>query len=173
VPRLHPQTDLAVLGALSIAPMSGYRVRQEIVGTLGHFWTESFGQIYPALARLEASGQVGRTDDGRFTLTRAGRDHLRELLRTIPETGRPRNGLLLRLFFGREAGRQTCLGLLAETEREVTSRLAGLAAVRETLDPGDPDERYALLTLSAGEHQGRATLAWITETRAAIASWAD
>jgi hypothetical protein len=55
----------------------------------------------------------------------------------------------------------------------VTSRLAGLAAVRETLDPGDPDERYALLTLSAGEHQGRATLAWITETRAAIASWAD
>ncbi|HYQ77273.1 PadR family transcriptional regulator [Cellulomonas sp.] len=171
--RPPAQTDLAVLGALSLAPMSGYRVRQEIVSTLGHFWTESFGQIYPALARLEASGDVGRDDAGRFALTPAGRDRLRALLQTPPEFGPPRNGLLLRLFFGRAAGRRTCLDLLAETEREVTRRLAGLADVRATLDPADPDERYALLTLSAGEHQGRATLAWIAETRAALESWAD
>lgn len=173
MPRPPAQTDLAVLGALSLAPMSGYRVRQEIVGTLGHFWTESFGQIYPALARLEARGDVGRDDAGRFTLTPAGRDRLRALLQTSPELGPPRNGLLLRLFFGREAGRRTCLDLLAETEQEVTRRLAGLADVRATLDPADPDERYALLTLSAGEHQGRATLAWIAETRTALESWTD
>lgn len=173
MPRPPAQTDLAVLGALSLAPMSGHRVRQEIVSTVGHFWTESFGQIDPALARLEASGDVGRDDAGRFTLTPAGRDRLRALLQTPPETGPPRNGLLPRLFFGRAAGRRTCLDLLAETEQEVTRRLAGLAEVRATLDPADPDERYALLTLSAGEHQGRATLAWIAETRAALESWVD
>jgi DNA-binding PadR family transcriptional regulator len=169
--RPPSQTELAVLGALSIEPMSGYRVRQEIQQTLGHFWAESFGQIYPTLARLEGAGLVGRTDDGRFTATDAGLARLRELLLTAPEVAPPRNALLLRLFFGRQIGREACLDLLAGTEREVVARLAELAAVRATLDPADPDQRYALLTLSAGEHSGRATLAWITETRATLATW--
>lgn len=171
--RPAPQTELAVLGALSIAPMSGYRLRAEIRDTLGHFWTESFGQIYPTLSRLESSALVGRDDAGRFTITDDGLARLRDLLRTPPESGPPRDGLLLRLFFGRRIGRQACLDLLAETEQQVTRSLAELAAVRATLDPTDPDERYALLTLSAGEHRGRALLAWAAESREAIASWAD
>ena len=47
------QTRLAVLGALSVEPMTGYAVRAAIAETLGHFWHESFGQIYPTLAELE------------------------------------------------------------------------------------------------------------------------
>jgi len=46
------QTELAVLGALSVQPMTGYAVREEIRQLLGHFWSESYGQIYPALAEL-------------------------------------------------------------------------------------------------------------------------
>jgi DNA-binding PadR family transcriptional regulator len=171
--RPPSQTELAVLGALSIEPMSGYRVRQEIQQTLGHFWAESFGQIYPTLTRLEEGGLVGRTEDGRFTATEAGLGRLRELLLTPPEIAPPRNALLLRLFFGRQIGRDACLDLLAGTEREVTDRLARLDEVRRSLDPRDPDQRYALLTLSAGEHSGRATLAWIAETRRTIAGWDD
>ena len=47
------QTELAVLGALAVEPATGYGVRQAITQTLGHFWQESFGQIYPCLADLE------------------------------------------------------------------------------------------------------------------------
>ena len=54
------QTQTAVLGALSVMPMTGYALRNEIRDTLGHFWSESFGQIYPALAELERQGLVER-----------------------------------------------------------------------------------------------------------------
>ncbi len=151
--------------------MSGYRVRQEILETLGHFWTESYGQIYPTLARLEAAGLVGRDDDARFTLTDAGRARLRELLRTPPEPAPPRDGVLLRLFLGRQLGPDDALALLTHTEQEVRRRIAALEQIRATLDPDHPDERWALLTLDAGLHRGRATLDWITESRERITSW--
>ena len=32
------QTQMAVLGALSIAPMTGYALREQIRDTLGQFW---------------------------------------------------------------------------------------------------------------------------------------
>ena len=50
------QTELAVLGALSTGPMSGYELRAAISEVLGHFWHESYGQIYPCLAALEEAG---------------------------------------------------------------------------------------------------------------------
>lgn len=163
------QTELAVLGALSIAPMSGYRVRAEILATVGHFWAESFGQIYPSLARLEAGGLVSRDDNSLYVLTDAGRLRLKELLREAPESAPPRNGALLRLFFGRELGADGCLELLDRMEQEVAVKMHALAEIRSELDPSDPDERFALITVSAGEHNGRATLAWIAESRASLA----
>ena len=77
------QTHLAVLGALSVEPMTGYAVRAAITQTLGHFWSESFGQIYPTLTELIARGEIrptepGRTSGSRFELTAAGRSRLRE-----------------------------------------------------------------------------------------------
>jgi DNA-binding PadR family transcriptional regulator len=49
------QTETAVLGALSVMPMTGYALREAIRDVLGHFWSESFGQIYPTLAAERAA----------------------------------------------------------------------------------------------------------------------
>ena len=81
------QTRTAVLGALSIEPMTGYAVREAIRETLGHFWSESFGQIYPALARLRdeglvASAEAGRSGSSMHSLTAAGRRQLRSEVST-------------------------------------------------------------------------------------------
>ena len=38
-------TGKALLGLLSIAPMSGYDIRQLIPWSIGQFWSESYGQI--------------------------------------------------------------------------------------------------------------------------------
>ena len=59
------QTETAVLGALSVMPMTGYALREAIRDVLGHFWSESFGQIYPALGELEQRGHVQRVGSGR------------------------------------------------------------------------------------------------------------
>ena len=42
----------AVLGMLSIRPMSGYDIKQAIGESVVHFWDESYGRIYPSLQRL-------------------------------------------------------------------------------------------------------------------------
>ena len=103
------QTELAVLGALSMQPMTAYAVRSAIRDVLGHFWSESFGQIYPTLTALERHGMVqgqeaGRSGSSVFSLTHAGQQRLRQLLAEPVVTTPPRNGLLLRLFFGRTTG---------------------------------------------------------------------
>ncbi len=39
-----------MLGALSIEPMSGYDIKNLLGRTVGHFWNEGYGQIYPTLS---------------------------------------------------------------------------------------------------------------------------
>lgn len=162
------QTEIAVLGGLAIEPMSGYALRQAIRDVLGHFWSESFGQIYPALARLQRAGHVTRRGTGRpgvsrYAITPSGRTRLVELLGQPIQSVPPRNGLLLRLFFGRQLGNAACRVLIEGAKREAERRLADLAAVRRELEANrdrDADRPYFLLTVSAGEHATRATIAW-------------
>ena len=59
------QTEAAVLGVLSVQSMTGYAVREAIRDVLGHFWNESFGQIYPTLAQLQRDGLVQRSQGER------------------------------------------------------------------------------------------------------------
>ena len=170
------QTEIAVLGGLSVEPMTGYALRQAIRDVLGNFWSESFGQIYPALARLQRAGHVTRRGTGRagaapYAITAAGRTRLAELLEQPFRSAPPRNGLLLRLFFGRQLGPDACRALVERAKAEAEDRLAELAAVRRELegDPDpDPDRPYFLLTVSAGEHGARATIAWAEEARAGL-----
>ncbi|WP_253842154.1 PadR family transcriptional regulator [Actinokineospora globicatena] len=164
------QTEVAVLGALSVAPMTGYAVREAIRDVLGHFWSESFGQIYPTLAALEERELVRRADRAApYELTARGEVRLRELLAEPAQRVPPRNGLMLRLFFGRQLGPDACRQLLLDAKAEAEEQLARLAAVRAVVAAEDgPDTPYALITLSAGEHTARAALAWAEESLAAL-----
>ena len=51
-----------LLGLLTIEPMSGYDLGQTIRASVGHFWNESYGQIYPNLKKLAAAGLCHRED---------------------------------------------------------------------------------------------------------------
>lgn len=176
VPRTT-QTDLAVLAVLSIQPMTGYALRDAIREHLGAFWSESFGQIYPALSRLRAEGLVAagggeRSGSSLHSLTPAGRSRLVELMREPPTSSPPRNGVLLRLFFGSVLGAAACRELVTEARTRAVSMLEGLAVARretEAEPPDLPQRPYWLMTISAGEHTARAAIAWADETLAALA----
>jgi DNA-binding PadR family transcriptional regulator len=160
---------MAVLGGLSIAPMTGYALREQIRDALGQFWAESFGQIYPALATLERQGLIERqaalrAGSSTFAITPQGSARLRELLAEAPQPVKPRNGVLLRLFFGRQLGEEACRRLVMNTRATAEAELSGLRDIRAELqsDTG-PDAPYILLTVLAGEHSARASLAWANE----------
>ncbi|MDR7275441.1 PadR family transcriptional regulator [Catenuloplanes atrovinosus] len=170
------QTDMAVLGALSIEPMSGYALRESIRDVLGHFWSESFGQIYPALAGLERDGFVRREGAAKrgastFAITAAGRRRLRELLTEPVQAAPARNGLLLRLFFGRALGTEACRALIAGARADAERRLREFDALdaRTAAEPQYADDApFWHLTISAGRHHAHAVIAWADESLAAL-----
>ena len=169
---------MAVLGALSVEPMSGYALREAIRDVLGHFWSESFGQIYPGLARLEEQGFIARQPGARpgssvFTLTPSGRARLHTLLSEPIQTPAPRNGLLLRLFFGRVLGAAACRELVTAAREEASERLAAYAQIRRTTAAEGGVDPYIGVTLSFGEHSARAVLAWADETLATLSRLPD
>src|ERR1700729_1070565 len=104
-------TSNALLGLLSIKPMSGYDMRHLIAESIGPFWSERNGQIYPALKRMTAQGLVakktertpGKPDRHVYSLTPAGAKRLREWLSTPVAEAVVRNELLLKVFFGAHA----------------------------------------------------------------------
>ena len=170
------QTETAILGALSVEPMTGYALREAIRDVLGHFWSESFGQIYPTLAGLERSGHVTRRGSSRqgasaFAITRSGRARLRQRLAEPIQPVPPRSGLMLRLFFGRQLGPQACRSLVLESRGEAERRLGRYEAIRHELGQDEEhaeDRPYWLLTVSAGEYTARAAMAWADETLAVL-----
>jgi DNA-binding PadR family transcriptional regulator len=170
------QTETAVLGALSVEPMTGYAVREAIRDVLGHFWSESFGQIYPTLAKLERQGYVKRRGASRrgssiFALTASGRARLKELLAQPIQPVPPRNPLLLRVFFGRHLGAEAVRSLVQQARAEAGRRLEQYEAIRRELQVeekhGD-DRPYWEFTVDAGEHTARAAIVWADETIAAL-----
>ena len=55
-------TSRAILGLLSIVPMSGYDLAQAAERMVGRFWPVSKSQVYAELARLEPLGLVQGTE---------------------------------------------------------------------------------------------------------------
>jgi DNA-binding PadR family transcriptional regulator len=169
VMSVSEQTQMAVLGGLSMGPLTGYALREQIRDALGHFWAESFGQIYPALTALANDGLIERQPAARagsstFAITPAGSIRLRELLAEAPQSATPRNGLLLRLFFGRQLGAEACRRLVQEARARAEAELASMRSIRaEVQAETGPDAPYILLTVLAGEHSARASIAWADE----------
>jgi len=188
------RSQYAILGALTLGPMSGYDLKQFADESVRHFWAESFGQIYPILRRLEADGLVARQPaspasaasgppaarsaerpTGRerivYGITDAGRA---ALARWVGEPARHDVGrieVLLKLFFARNGPPGTAERLLRAFRAEHATRLERYAAVEQRLRAdrgGAADFPHWLATLSYGRHVSRALVAWCDESLAAL-----
>ncbi len=157
---------------LTSGPMSGYELRQRIEMSIGNFWNESFGQIYPALAKLRRQGLVEVEETGRagrkvYSLTPAGRDRLAAWLRVMPTSRKPRNEMLLKLFF---AGN----GRLSDIREQVAAERSRFAAdleryrlmepVIQARQAGRPGLPFYLMTLRYGIAEAEAVIDWADET---------
>ncbi len=166
-------TPNALLGLLSLGPMSGYDIRQLISQSIGHFWSESYGQIYPGLKRLAAAGLVvkkterkkGSPDRHVYSLTAEGREQLRRWLKV------PRNELLLKLFFGGQVSpsvsRAHVQTYLESHEKELLVYGAIAKKLRKE-EAHDPQLPFWLMTLNMGRHHSAAIVKWCKETLAEL-----
>ncbi|MDQ3856203.1 MAG: PadR family transcriptional regulator [Chloroflexota bacterium] len=169
----------AVMGILSLGPMSGYEIRKTIETSLGNFWSESYGQIYPILRSLVSEGlatrhtevQVGKPNRHVYTLTNAGREELERWLDGPVEHDVGRVELLLKLFFGWQLPIEASARKVRDhndLQQELLLRYEGIERWLRTEQVDHPGLPYWLMTLSYGRHVARAILAWCEETEGAL-----
>ncbi len=169
-------TAEALLGMLSLGPMSGYELKQRIAFSIGNFWSESFGQIYPTLKRLEAEALVHAEEGGRagstvYRLTPAGFERIEHWLESPARPQVPRNELLLKLFFGNLAPVQLSRErVLAAREEHLATRkrFAQAEVWLKRSRTGEQGLPFWLITLSHGRHRVEALIAWCDETLAIL-----
>ena len=168
-------TPNALLGLLSLEPMSGYDIRQMISRSIGYFWSESYGQIYPGLKRLAADGLVEKKTERRkgspdrhvYSLTAAGREQLRSWLKLPAAREVPRDELLLKLFFGAHAPVKVSRNHVQAYLELQEERVRTYAAIRKKLckeAANDPQLPFCLIALSRGRHASEAAVRWCRET---------
>ena len=168
----------SLLGLLSQGPMSGYEMRQVMERATANFWTESYGQIYPALRRLVKDGLATveeQQKDGRakkvYKLTDAGERRLRKWLGVETKPQVRRNELLLKVYFGDRAEPGAIAAqVVAERERcedELEHHSAALMRM-EMQHQRHPAMPYWKMTVRLGMLHAQATMAWCDEVFAEL-----
>lgn len=176
--RISSSTQ-ALLGLLTIEPMSGYDLGQNVRASVGHIWSESYGQIYPNLKKLTAAGFVssktekkkGRPDRRIFSITQKGRDQLIEWLNAPPQPEIPRNEMLLKLFFGSQIPASVLIAYVQRMVLEHRALLEKFTSIEHEGIAGHkhrPEAPFWRMTARYGQLEMEAHLRWAEETITAL-----
>jgi PadR family transcriptional regulator AphA len=172
-------SKFAILGTLSLHPASGYDIKQFVESSIGHFWNESYGSIYPILKKLAHAGLIQPQQGSRggrervvYAITPKGEKELREWLVLPPRAEPARSEILLKLFFAQRTPVSTSMAQVQEKKLAEERNLAAYTRIREGLEQEHarhPELPYWLITLSYGRHRSQAIVEWCNETLAALA----
>jgi len=169
----NSKTQFAILGALSIQPMSGYEIKKMMAESTNYFWSESNGQIYPTLAKLAKEKLVtiekqmlGAKIKKIYTLTKTGKTKLQEWLRQDFEYYPPRDELLLKLFYGQNVESKFSIHQIQKHLQKCQGLLKIFSSIEKTLTTMVKQNKrpvYFLVTVKAGVRSVQAEIAWCKE----------
>lgn len=139
------KTRYALLGMLTYSSMSGYDMKKMSDHSIGHFWNENFGNIYPVLKKLRDAGLVTMERQEQadaptrkvYTITEAGRMEFDSWLRRTPEPVKLREESLLQLFFGQWIGAEAMIAKLRDEEARYAAVVEELEGVRQHMESGE------------------------------------
>lgn len=165
------KSRFAILGLLARDSATGYDIRKLVEQSLSHFWSESYGQIYPILNQLARQGlasrkvqrQNGKPDRRIYSITPKGRGELSRWLAEPAEFQVARNETLLKLFFSTDLEPDESARHIEGYRDHHLQQLHFFNELEQKLETEDitPEERTRLqLTLAHGKAQSRALLRW-------------
>lgn len=177
--KVSTPSQYALLGFLSRGPQSGYDIKKAIGESTQHFWSESYGQIYPNLKKLSEAGlatsetekQEGKPDRKVYTITPKGREALLEWLSKPPNRMPPRNELLLKLFFAQHTFPEVAARHVEEYKIRLQTDLLTYQEIERWLETEYANHAalpYWLMTLSYGRLEAEALIKWCDETLATL-----
>jgi PadR family transcriptional regulator AphA len=169
----------ALLGMLSLGPMTGYDLKKAIEASIGYFWQEHYAQIYPMLKQLTREGLTtshieeheGKPDRHVYALTDKGREELQRWLAGPVESQVLRHELLLKLFFGKQVPFPVSIEHIQQY-RELQVQLLHIVEKTEAhikdVAAENPNFPYWLIALSYGKHNAEAIIEWCDEALATL-----
>jgi PadR family transcriptional regulator AphA len=158
----------AVLGMLTLRPMTGYEIKQVYQKGPANFMPISFGQIYPVLAKLRQAKMVlqNKQPGGRgsisYSITPKGEDAFRKWLFSSGDPANYRE-LLLRLFFAAPPELAELRGHVEAFRRQEQADLDHYEATRKWLDTAqarNPRLPIWKLVLEYGVLQSESRMLW-------------
>lgn len=169
------KTRYAILGMLSIGPMSGYEIRQTMQQSTENFWAESDGQLYPALATLAKQGFIsyktqessGFRDKKIYRITPKGIAELKKWMLQEAETHSVRSEFMLKLFFGANVTPEISIEHLQMERYKTKSKLTHLLEMQQQLareHKDSPHLPYWLMSVDYGIKTAEAKLSWCDKT---------
>lgn len=125
-----PKTAFAILGLLSWRPMSGYDIKKVVEMALSHFWSESYGNLFPTLERLVEQGFATRTpaptEGGRpkylYSATAKGRRAFEQWIQEPSDDPQVRNEMLLKFFLTARRSAKESIRLLESFRQKQLQR---------------------------------------------------
>ena len=173
-------TKYAILGLLSLTPCSGYDIKKIADMSISHFWSENYGNIYPALRVLEAEGLVeresgqtpGRPPKSVYRITEQGSRELKDWLMRPPENHPFRNELLLKLFLAWDAPLPVIEESLQRESEKQKANLETYLGIEQMLKNNEPykSQKALPLWLATVDYGKRAAVAAVEWCEATIQS---
>jgi len=177
------RTPYTILGCLTVRPMSAYDIKQFLDRTVAHFWSESYGQIYPTLRQLErdalivgrqTAGERGR-DKRVYRITAAGRERLRNWLKEPAEPVTPRYEHSLKVFFGYNVDPTVSLQHVQRLRQQMAESLAAYRETERELERRAAEDTTSravhwLAVLRGGLRYAEAVVRWCDETQELLGS---
>ena len=156
--------------------MSGYEIKKSMEKSIGYFWQESYGQIYPTLKSLLKEGLLkSRTKIQEkgvqkivYSITKKGEEELDKWLEEDVEFQTYRNELLLKLFFGKKSSVSNSLHHLEKQKSKTTRTLKQYEAISSRTQKAfakNPNLPFWICTVQYGMEILKAELHWIENTK--------
>ena len=170
----HSKTRYAVLGMLTLRPMSGYEIKKMMSESTDYFWSESNGQLYPTLSRLADEGLVecqleanGAKTKKIYSISPSGREALEIWLSDEVEASSSRNELLLKIFFGHNVPLDVSLSHVKNRLAQSQNGLDLFRSLQNRFQQSHPDmpmqKRFGYATLLYGIKACELEIAWCNE----------
>lgn len=167
------KTKFAILGLLTIEPLSGYEISKLIQSKLSHFWAESNGQIYPTLNDLKKENLIKLINAKQtkkisktYQITERGQIELNNWLVEKDEKEINRDENILKIFFGKNMTKEACIERLKEKKEKLIQKLEEFKCIYEEIRKMEDSPHFIFweITLKNGIYSTKADLKWCNES---------
>lgn len=169
MPRIN-KTQYALLGLIEkLGPSSGYDLKRFIDKSIGYFWQENYGHIYPVLGKMVDKGYLTCTVEPSvspptrkvYAITDEGTAVVRKWRLSPLEPMPFKSELLLRIFFTPEEEKESIIEMLREERARQIKLFEEYTECRTCEEEAIP--LIPLLTVMFGEHRAEFIIKWCDE----------